>query len=164
MMASNSAALSLTLFVVRVVSPIIVLLSSLSLIFIYPPSPTSPSPITSVVVATQIPRRALILAFLSLSALTYLLDGLTFVVYAVISKTWPQHTGIEISALIGLTAFAGLAAIGAWKDVNGVDVWSRKRVKAGVAIALVLDIILVVLSWLSFQGFERCTSCSYLLE
>ncbi|KAL6308193.1 hypothetical protein BKA93DRAFT_726289 [Sparassis latifolia] len=137
------------LFILRVVSPALVLLSTLSVLFTKPPAPQTPSPITSVIVATRAPRRALILLLLSLTALTFLLDGLTFVVYAVLQKTWPEHTGIEINAVLGLTAFAGLAAIGAWKDIQGVDVWSLKRLKAGVAAALALDIVQVVLLGLS---------------
>jgi hypothetical protein len=72
-------------------------------------------------------------------------DGLIFVVYAVIDKTWPQQTGVEFNAVLGLVAFAGLAALGAYKDVNGVGVWSMKRIKFSVATASALDLALVVL-------------------
>ncbi|KAI0661121.1 hypothetical protein C8Q70DRAFT_932186 [Cubamyces menziesii] len=129
-MAPPLAALT-PLFILRVLSPSIVFLATLSLIFVRPPAPqTSPSPITAVVVATR---------------LTYLLDGLTFVVWAVIRKTWPALTGLEVNAVVGLAAFAGLAALGGWKDVHGVDVWSLTRLKHAVFFSLALDIAQVVL-------------------
>jgi ATP-binding cassette subfamily B (MDR/TAP) protein 6 len=77
--------------------------------------------------------------------LTYLLDGLAFAIYAVINKYWPQCTGVDINAPIGLVAFAGLAALGTWKDVNGVEVWSLKRLKVAIFLSLVLDLAQVVL-------------------
>ena len=104
------------LSILRVLTPALVLVTALSLIPTRPPSPKSPSPITSVVVAVHTPRRALILSLLSLASLTFFLDGLTFVIYAVLDKQWPQGTGIEIGAVEGVIAFAGLAAFGAWKD------------------------------------------------
>jgi hypothetical protein len=73
-------------------------------------------------------------------------------VYAVFYKSWPKWTGIEVAAVEGLTAFAGLAALGAWKDIRGVEVWFMKRVKAGVTWALVLDIAQVVLLGLIFRS------------
>lgn len=129
-------------FVARVLSPSIVLLSALSLLTLRPHPPTAPSPITPVVVATAVPRRALILALLSLVALTYLLDGLSFVVFAVIDHEWPRHSGIPINTVTGLIAFAGLAALGTWKDIHGVQVWLLKRIKIATAAALALDLTL----------------------
>lgn len=131
--------------VLRALSPAIVLLSTLALFATRHPNPSSPSPITPVVVASYVPRRALILCLLSLSALTYFLDGLVFVAFAIIDKTWPSNTGLEFNTIVGLAAFAGLAALGAWKDVNGINVWSLKRVKFAVFSALVLDAALVIL-------------------
>ncbi|KAI0044969.1 hypothetical protein FA95DRAFT_1522067 [Auriscalpium vulgare] len=143
-MTATAAALQTVLYVLRVVSPALVLLSTLSLLPTRPTTP-EPSPIVSVVVATRTPRRAVILSLLSLISVTYLLDGLTFVVYAVINKHWPQDSGIEINALVGLVAFSGLAALGTWKDVQGVDVWSLRRVRVSLPFTLVLDIALVVI-------------------
>ncbi|OCH90247.1 hypothetical protein OBBRIDRAFT_793486 [Obba rivulosa] len=137
------------LFILRIVSPSLVLLATLTVIFTRPPPPQTPSSITPVVVATRIPRRALILALLSLSAATYFLDGLTFALYTVFRQNWPQNTGIEYNSVLGLAAFAGLAALGAWKDVNGVDVWSLKRLKLSIGTSLALDIAQVVLLGLS---------------
>ncbi|RDB25444.1 Heavy metal tolerance protein [Hypsizygus marmoreus] len=145
MMPATLAVPFLPVFVIRVLSPSLVFLTTISLLFTHPPTPSSPSPITSVVVATRVPRRAVILTLLSLSALTFLLDGLTFVVHAVFAKHWPRYTGIEINAVVGLAAFAGLAALGSWKEINGVQVWLLKRVKATIAAASALDIALAVL-------------------
>ena len=137
---------ALPLFILRIASPAIVLLPTLSLLFAKPAEPAvqSSSPITSVVVATRTHRRALIYAFLSLAGLTYLLDGLTFVIWAVIRQEWPSFTGIDVHAVAGLVAFSGLAALGAWKEVRGVDVWSMKRFKVSIFRALALDIAQVV--------------------
>ncbi|KAJ6495556.1 mitochondrial half-size ABC transporter [Mycena vitilis] len=143
-MAASTGSV-LALFVLRVLSPAVVCLAALSLLSATPPPPSSPSAITRVVVPTVIPRRALILCFLSLSALTFLLDGLIFVVYAVIDKTWSRSTGIEYNAVLGLVAFAGMAALGAWKDIRGVDVWSMKRIKLAVATSSAIDLVLVLL-------------------
>lgn len=147
---ASSAATS-PLFVLRVISPALVLLTTLSVAFTHPAPQQSPSPITPVVVATRTPRRALILVLLSLSALTFFLDGITFVVYAILRRTWPEYTGIEINAILGVAAFAGLAALGAWKDIQGVDVWSLKRLKACFTAALALDLAQVVMLGLSLK-------------
>lgn len=157
----SPAELTLALFIVRIVSPGLVLLVAGSLFFTRPSVPTSPSPITSVVVATRIPRRAVILSLLSLASLTFLLDGLSFVVYAVLNKFWPQNTGIEVNAIVGIVAFSGLAALGSWKDVLGVQVWSLKRIKASIASALLLDIAIVVLTGFTTPFRE---GCAYLLH
>jgi hypothetical protein len=138
-------AVETALFVLRVISPSLILLTTISLLTTRPTPPPSPSPITAVTVAARIPRRGVILSCLSFSSFIYLLDGLVFVVYAVIDKYWPQRTGIEINALIGLVAFAGLAALGSWKDVQGVDVWLLRRMKIFIFLSLVLDIAQVVL-------------------
>jgi hypothetical protein len=156
MTGHNVPELALAVFIIRVVSPALVFLATLSLIFSRAPLPTSPSPITSVIVATRVPRHALILSLLSLTSLTFLLDGLTFVVYAVLNKVWPQNTGIEINAIVGIIAFSGLAVFGTWKDVHGVPVWSLKRVKAVIAIALLLDIAYVVLLGLTTKFHKGC--------
>jgi hypothetical protein len=149
MFATATVAINTPLFILRILSPSLVLLATISLITIRPLPPSSPSPITSVVVAARIPRRAVILSCLSFSSFTYLLDGLAFVLYAVINKYWPQQTGIDINALIGLVAFAGLAALGSWKDVNGVDVWSLKRLKIAIFLSLALDLAQAVLYGIS---------------
>ena len=145
MFAATNVAVDPTLLVLRVLSPSLVLFTTISLFTTRPPLPPSPSPITSVVVATRVPRRALILFCLSLSSFTYLLDGLAFVIYAVINKYWPQRTGIDINSLIGLVAFSGLAALGSWKDVKGVDVWFLKRVKLAIILSIILDVAQAVL-------------------
>ncbi|KAI9429964.1 hypothetical protein H4582DRAFT_2087771, partial [Lactarius indigo] len=145
MFATVSVATNPTLLVLRVLSPSLVLFTTISLFTTRPPPPPSPSPITSVVVATRVPRRALILSCLSFSSFTYLFDGLAFVIYAIVNKYWPPRTGIDINSLIGLVAFSGLAALGSWKDVKGVDVWSLKRVKVSIILSLILDVAQAVL-------------------
>lgn len=153
--ASEAPALS-PLFLLRTISPTLVLLSALSIAFTRPSPPQSPSPITPVVVASHIPRRATILSLLSLAGLTFFLDGLTTVIYAVLRKVWPHYTGLEINAVIGLAAFAGLAAIGAWKDVQGVDVWSLRRLQLSILVAFALDLAQVILSGESLHGESHC--------
>ncbi|KAG1745545.1 uncharacterized protein EDB91DRAFT_1328227 [Suillus paluster] len=146
---------------VRVASPTVVLIATLSLISSKRICPPSPSPITPVIVTSRIPRRTLILALLSLTAFTFLADGLAYVVDVVLNKVWPQATGIEIASLLGLLAYAGLAALGAWKDANDAEIWNRRRVRAAIAVALALDIVQVVFVALSFKGTDPhhiCTS------
>lgn len=140
--------LAIALFALRVVSPAFALLATLSLIPLKPTHSAAPTDVTLVVVATRTPRRAAILTLLSLIGLTYFLNGLDFVVFAVLRKHWPRWTGIEVNAVLGLLAFAGLAAVGAWKDVIGVNVWDRKRVKAAVYATLLIDVALTVLAFL----------------
>ncbi|TFK25500.1 mitochondrial half-size ABC transporter [Coprinopsis marcescibilis] len=140
------AETALPVFILRIASPAVVFIAALSILASKPiHDHLQPSPITSVVVATTIPRRAAILSFLSLAALTYLGDGLVFVVFSVISKQWPRQSGIPINTVVGLAAFSGLAAVGAWKDVAGVPVWFFKRIKTAVATSLLLDIALAAL-------------------
>lgn len=130
----------------RVASPAVVFLATLSLISSKRLDHQTQSPITPVVVASRVPRRTLILVFLSISAFTFLADGLAYVVSVVLNKVWPKGTGIEIASVLGLLAYAGLAALGAWKDTRDDGIWNRSRVKVAIAIALALDIVQVVLS------------------
>ncbi|KAF5389422.1 hypothetical protein D9757_004356 [Collybiopsis confluens] len=149
----SPTGMALALLALRVLSPALVLLSTLSLFLIRPSPPPSPSPITSVVVARHVPRRASILLFLSLSSLTYLGDGLTFIVYAIIYRHWSWSSGVQINALLGVLGFAGLAALGTWKDLHGVPTWDLKRVKLPVALSLVLDIAFLIVF-----GFQSRTA------
>lgn len=110
------------------------------------------------VVRSELPRRSTILLFLTLTSLTYLADGLAFTIFAVVTKHWTRDTGIEFNAVLGLVAFSGLAALGAWKDVQGVDVWFRKRVKASVAAALILDILLAIFLALNLSKKDSSSS------
>ena len=156
MIVLKVALLMLPTFVARVLSPSIVLLTTFSLFFSHPQTFRSSSPITPVVVANDVPRRALILTLLSLVALTYLLDGLFFVVYAVLDNDWPRHSGIPINTVTGLVAFSGLAALGAWKEVQGVEVWLLRRVKVAIAAGLALDISLAVMLALHIRHGPSC--------
>ncbi|KAF8894942.1 hypothetical protein CPB84DRAFT_1816097 [Gymnopilus junonius] len=148
------ASLLTPTFVARVLSPGIFFLSALSLLFTHPKPPSSPSPITPVVVASAVPRRALILTLLTFISFTYLFDGLSFVVFALVDHEWPRHSGIPVNTIIGLIAFSGLAALGTWKDVHGVDVWSLARIKTATAATLLIDIGLTVLLVLNLRQAE----------
>jgi hypothetical protein len=159
MVPSGENPLLLALFILRILSPAIVLLSTLTLFPARPPQPSSPSPITPVVVESRVPRRALILSLLSFISFAYLLDGLAYVVFVVLNKHW-TITGIDINAVLGLVAFSGLAALGAWKDVHGVDVWSLKRVKHAVNLSLDVDIAIVVLIALDIKQRREGDSCA----
>lgn len=154
-MVLQMAQVDPSVFVVRVLSPSLVLLTGLTLFFVKPRL-APPSEITPIVVANVVPRRAVILVHLSLIALSYLLDGLAFVVFAVIDHDWPRQTGIPVNTITGLIAFSGIAALGAWKDVHGVDVWLLKRLKLAVALSLVLDITLTVFLSLSLRNEDLC--------
>lgn len=147
--AQSAGVAASALFAVRVSSPAVVLLATLSLFSAKPLSPPSPSPITPVIVQSRIPRRVLILALLSLSALSYFIDGLAYLANAIFNKEWIFANGVELASVVGLITYGGLAALGAWKDINNVEVWAFKRVKLAIAIALALDIILVILFALS---------------
>ncbi|KAG2052405.1 hypothetical protein BDR06DRAFT_957682 [Suillus hirtellus] len=142
----------------RVASPAVVFLATLSLISSKRLDHQTQSPITPVVVASRVPRRTLILVFLSISAFTFLADGLAYVVSVVLNKVWPKGTGIEIASVLGLLAYAGLAALGAWKDTRDDGIWNRRRVKVAIAIALALDIVQVVLSLMRIDLHHICTS------
>lgn len=152
-------ATATALFAVRVSSPAIILLTTLSLLYTKPfPSP-SPSPITPVVVQSRVPRTSLILILLSFSALSFFIDGLAYVAYAVFNGVWSLGTGIPLASVLGLVAYAGLAALGAWKDMNNVQVWFLTRVKLAIAMALALDITQVALT-LSINTRDRAHLCS----
>lgn len=87
-------------------------------------------------------------------------------VSTILDKVWPRHTGIEINTVIGVAAFAGLAALGAWKDVSGAKVWTLRRIKVAVTLALLLDASLVVLIGLKIRderdGNSLCNHLTYL--
>ncbi|KAF9264231.1 hypothetical protein L218DRAFT_1029037 [Marasmius fiardii PR-910] len=139
------STLSFPIFLLRLASPIPVLLAAVSLSLLGPSPPPTPSPITSIVVAQRVPRRAFILLFLSLIAFLYLFDGLTFVIFAVIHKKWHAETGLEINTVAGLVAFSGLATLGSWKDVHGVEIWDLRRLKLAVTLSTAADVALVIL-------------------
>ena len=156
MMSLQMAAVDLPIFLARILSPSFVLLVGLSLFFAKPTPPSSPSEITPVIVANSVPRRAVILSLLSLAALSYLLDGLAFVLFAILDHNWPNHTGIPINTITGLIAFSGLAALGTWKDIHGVHVWLFRRVMLGVALSLSADISLTLFLTLNLYDGDPC--------
>ncbi|KIY66216.1 mitochondrial half-size ABC transporter [Cylindrobasidium torrendii FP15055 ss-10] len=152
---------TLLVFALRVVSPALALLATTSFLVLPPSTPassSSASPIVPVVSANRIPRSGAILAFLTLSALTYLSDGLVFVVFAVLSKQWVSWTGIEPNAIIGLVAFAGLAALGAWKEVHGQSLWSATRLSVALGASLALDVLIIVFMGLDISASGKAPS------
>ncbi|KAF9529277.1 hypothetical protein CPB83DRAFT_852990 [Crepidotus variabilis] len=140
------------IFVARVLSPSLVLLPTLSLFFTSPQPPRATREITQVVVASTVPRRAAILSLLSLIALSYFLDGAAFIALAILDHDWPRHTGVPINTIAGVVAFSGLAALGSWKDIQGVQVWIMKRIRVAIAASVALDITLAVLLALSLRN------------
>ncbi|KAF9222607.1 hypothetical protein BS17DRAFT_783120 [Gyrodon lividus] len=160
MPAAGASVAATALFGVRVSSPTVVFLATLSLLPTKPLSPPSPSPITPVVLQSRVPRRALILALLSLAAVSFLLDGLAYVAYAVLNNVWRPSTGVELASVLGLIAYAGLAALGAYKDVNNIEIWSRKRVKTAIFVALALDVTQVILLAISAKARDPGRICN----
>lgn len=144
---TTSKTLLLSIDVVQILSPALVLLVALSLLFVRPlaAQPASPSPVVSVVVASRIPRRTPILLLLSLISATYFLDGLSFVFFTVFTKQPLHFAASEASAITGVLAFSGLAILGAWKELQGVKVWLLKRIHNVIAVALTLDVTLLIL-------------------
>ncbi|KAF8844610.1 hypothetical protein BDN67DRAFT_962519 [Paxillus ammoniavirescens] len=157
--AAGASAAASALFGVRISSPAVVFLATLSLLPTKPLSPPSPSPITPVVLQSRVPRRTLILVLLSLAAVSFLLDGLAYVAYAILNSVWRPGTGVELASVLGLIAYAGLAALGAYKDVNNIEIWSRKRVKAAIFAALALDVAQVVLLVISAKAHDPTRIC-----
>jgi len=66
------------------------------------------------------------------------LDGLAFIVFAILDHDWPGQMGIPMNTTTSLIAFSGLAALGTWKDIHGVD-------KFAVLLSLALNITLSIL-------------------
>ncbi|KAI6136058.1 hypothetical protein F5141DRAFT_1287919 [Pisolithus sp. B1] len=58
---------------------------------------------------------------------------------------FPMSASLPLASVLGLVAYASLAALGAWKNINA-QVWFLACVKLAVTIALVLDITQVVLT------------------
>jgi hypothetical protein len=156
---AHNQGLLIALSVLRL-STGVLLLYSLFLGFVRhkPITLTSPVEISDVVIAHVQPRRALILTLLTFSAFTYLLDEFIVLFYYlyqdVPSSSTYQWRGVELADVLGFTAFSFIIIIGITKDKNGLDFWSRKRLKVGVILALALDIAYLVLLLLSVRIFQ----------
>jgi ATP-binding cassette subfamily B (MDR/TAP) protein 6 len=123
-------------------------------------TPPSPSSITAVVVSTVSPRRALLLTFFGFSAFTYLLDEL--VGFGFRQSHPNEWRAPELAELAGFLAFSMVIIIGLWKDRSGADLWLRKRLKAWLILAILLDIAYLVLLVLAVRIFKsrHTNSCA----
>lgn len=95
------------------------------------------------------PRRAPIISSLIIVSMTYFLDGVCFLLQPVIGKTWTRsgglgsgvtHSstiGLDFESVAGLVATGLLASVGTWKDLQGLPVWSLRRLKVWALAALV---------------------------
>jgi hypothetical protein len=155
----GAVSVMIALLALRVLSPAVVLLAALATIPLKPGGQHSaePSDVTIVVAATRTPRRGAILSLLVLLAGTHLLDGALFVVRAVTTGEWVPLSGIDIAAPLGLVAFAGLAALGAYKDVIGVNIWETRRVKTAITLALLVDLAHTILLGITLGQFRPIT-------
>jgi hypothetical protein len=121
-------------------------------------TPASPSSITAVVIKSVSPRRALLLTLFSFITFTYLLDGLIVFVYWALrgfrQSYFTQWRGVELADVAGFLAFSAVIVIALWKHKSGVDLWLRKRLKAWLILAILLDIAYLVLLILAVRIFE----------
>ena len=88
---------------------------------------------------TSIPNKRLTMRWLSVSR-----------------SRWTLGTGIFLASLLGLVTYAGLTALGAWKDIHNIPVWSLRLVELVIALALALDIVQVVLLVLLCLSVKTC--------
>jgi len=92
----------------------------------------------------------------SLALVTF--DGLAFVIDALVKKCWRQHTStLGVNSFTGLLASSSLAAVGTWKDIEGVEVWSLKRMKIVAYLSFILDVAQAVL-----YGTSMHKGCMYI--
>ncbi|KAF8520373.1 hypothetical protein BU17DRAFT_46726 [Hysterangium stoloniferum] len=159
-----SSPLLSALLVLRIAGPGVLTLLALSLSLLRPKCndhDNENSPIASVIVIKKTPRRALILSFLSFIAASFFLDAVVIVARAVLTGIWEGSTQqwryIEVADVLGLVSFAGLAALGTWKDVNGVEVWTSCRIKFFAIFALVVEIAQLVLLALTVSFVNKPT-------
>ncbi|KAF9516641.1 hypothetical protein BS47DRAFT_1483796 [Hydnum rufescens UP504] len=130
-------------FLYDLASGVILLLLSFSVLFVRstPPSKDAASDeVTPIVVSLITPRRSLIRTILSLAALTYAADASVAIVRVILSGTWGTPGPIAVAPfLVGLVAFGLLAIFLSWKDLRGVDVWQRRRVRLFAVLAVLFE-------------------------
>ena len=160
MITDDKDGILIALAAVRLAGPVLLLTLLASVFPLKPPSESSAvgvADITSVVVATVRPRRALIVFILTFAALTYFLDAILLIVLAIVDHAWQGSTrewrGVEIADVVGFVAFAGLAITGSVKHVKGAQVWTSTRVKLFTLSAIAFDIAQIVLLALGVKIF-----------
>jgi len=158
MFTTTNITVDTALFILAIIPPSLILLITISLLVIRPSPLSSPPPVISATVSTGIPRRGLILSCLYLLSFIHLLDGLAFVIDALVKQCWRQRTGtLGVNSFTGLLASSGLAAVGTWKDIKGVEVWSLKRMKIVAYLSFILDVAQAVL-----YGASMHRGCAYI--
>lgn len=150
MPSSEEYALS-SLGAIRVVVPIILLTISISLGSLKRPTARIELVENELSEETVIksPRRGPIVSSLVIVSMTYFSDGLCFLLQSVIGKTWTglgglgddavhsSMIGLGFESVSGLIATGLLASVGLWKDLQGLPVWSLRRLKVWALVALV---------------------------
>jgi hypothetical protein len=154
-MAPHSLLAALAAF--RFAAPSVLLLIVLALLQVRPSKepPSSPSPITPVMVPQVVPRRTAILTFISFLSLLYFASAGLVILRAVLAGVWvppfpyPREWNTSLWAVgpdvLGFLVFATLALILTWKDVNGISVWGRRRVKATISLATLATFVEIAL-------------------
>lgn len=157
---TRSPALLDSLSIVRL-STSILLFYVLTLLLVpkYPKSASSSAePITVVVVADVQPRRQFILTLLSFGAFTYFLDGLIVGIYWIArgfrQSYFLQWRGIELADVLGFLAFSGLILVGMYKERQGANFWTRRRIKLFAFMAIGFDVAYLVLLVRAVRIFE----------
>lgn len=137
-----------------IASTAVLLLLALSVAFVRSASEPKHDPtldeVTPILVARVQPRRALIFSLLSLAALTYAVDAAVNIARAVLVGKWEKPASgpvVLVPYLLGLAAFGLLAIILSWKDVSGTGAWARKRVRVFAALAVIVHVAHVILTF-----------------
>ncbi|KIJ64740.1 hypothetical protein HYDPIDRAFT_28107 [Hydnomerulius pinastri MD-312] len=141
--SENEGAYALPLLIVRLCSPTIVCLAALSLFFRIPSTHFSSGP-------SHTRMSTLVVPLLYRLALTFLINGFADIAFAVLNRAWRPSAGFE--AILGVVGYFGLGMLGARREIDGEEVWSRARAKGALLHALILDIAQVVFLTLSIKS------------
>ncbi|KIK96763.1 hypothetical protein PAXRUDRAFT_137765 [Paxillus rubicundulus Ve08.2h10] len=138
------------LAIVRVCSPAVICLATVSLFFSLPErlAASEPCPIGSTVTI-----------LLLRVAFTFLLEGLIEIVFAIVSGVWQPCVGCESAALLGIAGCLALCVVGRQKEKDGEEVWTLSRVRCALSFAAILDLTQVLLWVLSINEREVGDIC-----